>query len=117
MTDYRLGENIRRARQAAGISPRELADTIGKGRSTISMYETNQYEPPLSVLHAIAEATNTSLLHLLGIELSRADLLRALADHEERSNGGNHDCPVEAADCPVRGVVVGLLLAPAADEE
>ena len=81
------------------------------------MYETNQYEPPLSVLHAIAEATNTSLLHLLGVELSRADLLRALADHEERSNGDHHNCSIDPRDCPVRGVVVGLLVAPANEDE
>lgn len=75
----------------------------------IGHYETDTHEPSLSTLQAIAEATDTPLIHLLGIELSRADLLRALAkDHEQSNNPGD--------DRPIRGIVIGLLVE-TADED
>jgi len=46
----------------------------------IGHYETGQHEPPLAVLRAIADATKTTLLRLLPIEISPADLLRLIAD-------------------------------------
>lgn len=109
VANHRLGQNIELARRAAGLSRRELADSIGKSPSTLGEYETGAHEPPLSVLYAIADATDTPLIDLLGIQLSRADLLRALAsDHEQSTNPGG--------DGPIRGVVIGLLVA-AGDED
>ncbi len=46
----------------------------------VGHYETGQHEPPLAVLRAIADATDSTLIRLLGVELSPADLLRLLAD-------------------------------------
>lgn len=80
MTD-RLAARIQHARYHADMNQSDLADAIGRKQSTIASYETGKVEPPLSVLRAIADATNTTLIDLLGIRLSPAQLLRLLADH------------------------------------
>jgi len=67
------------------------------------MYETNANEPPLSVLYAIAEVTETSLIDLLGLDVSPGDLLHALAHQNE----GSDDSPDKL---PIRGMVIGVLV-------
>lgn len=107
--DHRLGRRIEIARRSAGLSREQLANAIGKSRGMIGHYETNEHEPSLSTLHAIADATDTPLIDLLGIQLSRRDLLRALVNDEGQSaNPG--------PDRPIRGIVIGLLVE-TADED
>jgi len=94
------------------MSQAELAAAIERERSTVTGYETGGIEPPLSVLRRIGEVTSTSLIELLGLELSHADLLRVLA----RANGQDFDANPGGNDM-VQGIVVGLLVRPEPNED
>lgn len=93
MSDRRLGHNIELARRRAGLSREQLAGAIGKSAGMLGHYETGQHEPPLTVLRAIADATDTTLIRLLGVELSPADLLRLLAHQNPQFTGPNPGNP------------------------
>lgn len=67
-----IGRNIRKYREAAGMSQVALAKKIGKTSSAVSQYEAGDIAPRLPVMNAIADA--------LGV--TRYDLLRGT--YEER---------------------------------
>lgn len=52
-----IGERIKRARDAAGLSLRALAQEVGVSHAAISKYEKGQNTPSSAVLRAIARAT------------------------------------------------------------
>lgn len=51
---------LRTLREAAGLSPEELADKIGVSRASIFSWESAQYCPSIDVLPKIAKALNTT---------------------------------------------------------
>ena len=61
MSTRTLGDNIRDARKKAGLTQMELAKATNLSRSYIGDIEKDRYNPSLSVLKAIAVATNTPL--------------------------------------------------------
>ena len=61
MSTRTLGGNIRDARKKAGLTQMELAKATNLSRSYIGDIEKDRYNPSLSVLKAIAVATNTPL--------------------------------------------------------
>ncbi len=61
MSTHTLGDNIRDARKKAGLTQMELAKATNLSRSYIGDIEKDRYNPSLSVLKAIAVATNTPL--------------------------------------------------------
>lgn len=77
-----IGERIRRAREAAGQSQVELAETLGKGQAALSHWETGRRLPGLEDLLKIAAALDTPVGTLLpDAEPQRASgavLLRAM---------------------------------------
>ena len=60
-----MGERLREARRAAGLSLRELADRLGVSPSLISQIETGRANPSVSTLYAIAAELDVSLDELL----------------------------------------------------
>lgn len=60
-----LGERIKLARQAAGISQEELAEKIGTKQSQVWRWESNRAEPRISFLKKIAEVTGVPLIDLI----------------------------------------------------
>lgn len=52
----KIGENIKSARKARGLTQRALGEKIGKGFSTIQKYENGIIQPPISVIKDIAVA-------------------------------------------------------------
>jgi transcriptional regulator with XRE-family HTH domain len=48
-----VGRTIKLLRQAAGMDQKTFAERIGLSNSAVSLYETGQREPPLSVLTEI----------------------------------------------------------------
>jgi len=57
--DYRIAQMIYDARQAAGMTQTELAETVGTTQSVISQLEDADYEGhSLSMLRRIAKAVN-----------------------------------------------------------
>lgn len=61
-----FGEKLRKIRNEAGITQKELADKIGVKRTTVSGYETEGKEPPYNTLIKIAQTLNCSIDYLLG---------------------------------------------------
>jgi transcriptional regulator with XRE-family HTH domain len=60
-----MGDHLRSARRAHGLSLRELADRLGVSPSLISQVETGRAKPSVSTLYAIASELNVSLDELL----------------------------------------------------
>jgi transcriptional regulator with XRE-family HTH domain len=60
-----MGDHLRTARRAHGLSLRELADRLGVSPSLISQVETGRAKPSVSTLYAIASELNVSLDELL----------------------------------------------------
>ena len=62
-----IGERIRKLRESRGISVIELADKLGKARSTIYRYESDEVQDmPITVLEPLAEALETTPAYLMG---------------------------------------------------
>lgn len=53
-------------RSRSGLSQQELADKLGLGKSTISMYEVGKREPDFETLEKIADFFNVDMNFLLG---------------------------------------------------
>lgn len=60
-----IGERIKDARKSAGLTQLELAKKTDLSRSYIGDIEKNRYNPSVSTLQLIANATNTPLENLL----------------------------------------------------
>ena len=66
---WSLGDRIRKARRDAGLSQQELADTIGVKVGSVSSWEADTAKPRdvITVVSAIAEATDVSVVWLAGL--------------------------------------------------
>lgn len=62
-----LGKNIKKLREAKGLSQGELADMCGwgSGNSRISQYESGAREPTLDVINRLADALGTTAISML----------------------------------------------------
>lgn len=81
--------NIKKARQAAGLSQKELAKALGVSDKTISAYETGRAMPPSSTLAQIAKITDMSISKIIGVgeneeEIENDKLKERLIDLEQR---------------------------------
>ena len=63
-----FGERLKDLRKEKGIGQVELSRLLGVGKSIISLWETNQCEPTLSKLVAIAKLFNVTIDYLAGLE-------------------------------------------------
>jgi Zn-dependent peptidase ImmA (M78 family)/DNA-binding XRE family transcriptional regulator len=93
-----IGERIERARLAAGLSLRALADAIGVSHTMVSKYEKNETTPSSQLLIGIAKALGVRVeyffrkaeIHLDGVEyrkrttLTAGDRKKILADAEDQ---------------------------------
>lgn len=93
-----IGERIQRARQAAGLSLRELAEVAGVSAMAISKYEREQNTPSSNVLISLSNALGVRVeyffrqggVHLNGVEfrkhasLSKGEQSRIIADVQDR---------------------------------
>lgn len=57
-----VGETVRRARAAAGMTQGQLAKRCGTAQSAISRIEKNHVSPSVSTLERILEATGSELV-------------------------------------------------------
>lgn len=62
-----IGERIKEARKAAGITQEDLGKKLGVSGSYIAQYETNKRNPKVITLQRIAKALNTHVFDLIGI--------------------------------------------------
>ena len=59
--EFEVVRQIIRARIAAGLTQKELAERIGTQQSNVSRIESGNSNPSMAVLKRIAEATGTKL--------------------------------------------------------
>jgi len=96
-----MGDHLRSARRAHGLSLRELADRLGVSPSLISQVETGRAKPSVSTLYAIASELNVSLDDLLFNDPDRptrgrpASVARPDAPIAQPGGGGP---PIQRAD-------------------
>lgn len=69
-----LGENIKRAREKAGLSRQEFGAKIGKGFSTVQKYELNIVKPPVKTLEKISVILSVPAGELMGSERIDEDM-------------------------------------------
>ena len=71
-----IGQRIKTIRKQQGLSIDELANKIGKNRTTIYRYENGDIENlPLGILGSLAEALNTTPACLMGWDSPAYDKL------------------------------------------
>ncbi len=68
-----LGERIRKARKAKGLTQIQLADIIGAKNSSISDWENNQHRPDIDMLALLSDALGVSSGWLLEEESFASD--------------------------------------------
>ena len=62
-----IGERLKKVRKERGMKQEELAEILGVKKSTISLYESNKYDPSDSAKVKIARCFDVSLDYLLGV--------------------------------------------------
>ena len=67
-----LGPNVRRLRQARGISQEELGRKVGASKQSISNWENGNIMPSVDLLLRLADYFGVSTDHLLGQESRHA---------------------------------------------
>ena len=72
MIDF--GRRLRKIRQSAGFTQKQLAEQIHVSKGTISNYETEERQPSPMILKDIAKALHISADYLLGMEESTQTL-------------------------------------------
>lgn len=75
-----IGENIKKARQTAGLTQKELADKLGISVAMISRWEKGTRNPKMSTLAKIAGALEIPVLKILK---DSEDILNDFAAHPE----------------------------------
>ncbi len=86
-TQRNLAANIRRLRDARGLSQQRLADMSGIPRPTWASLETGSANPTLAVLSKAASALNVSIEELIGPPRSEFDLIPAAEVRERKRQG------------------------------
>lgn len=61
-----IGERIRSARKAAGMSQEELGRKLGIGKSSVSEWESGKRPLPMDVMEQISEELNVGVPYLMG---------------------------------------------------
>jgi len=59
-------ENLKKLREAKGISQKALADQIGISQQSINKYENHNIEPDIHTLTRLADYFDTSVDYLIG---------------------------------------------------
>lgn len=76
--------NIRRMREAAGLSQAAMADELGIGRTTYINFETGRTKVYSSVFSRFAKHFGASESEIIGASEERSDLLRQDSDFEAK---------------------------------
>jgi len=79
----KIGQKIKAARKIKRITQDELAKVIGVSDKSISAYESDRANPPLSVVEKISKATNQSLNFFLE-ETIETSILSKLTEVENQ---------------------------------
>jgi len=67
--ERKFNENLKIARERAGLSQKDVAEKIGVAKSTYSLYESGNREPGVPVIKKIAGVLGVSADELLGLQV------------------------------------------------
>ena len=70
-----FGKRLKEAREAKGLSQKELAQEIGSINTVIGRYEKDKMKPSIDVVKKLAEKLETTVGYLIG-EIEETQLLR-----------------------------------------
>lgn len=84
MNERMIGENIRRTREARGLTVTETARRAGLSKSALSKIETGNASPPISTLLRIGEALEVQLATLFAEPDARPDFVITRRGEGER---------------------------------
>jgi transcriptional regulator with XRE-family HTH domain len=84
LIDQQIGQRIAAARQAAGLTVRDLAHRLGWPHTTLSNYEVGRRSLPVNRLYEIAVALQRTPASLLIDPPEAASIVNALADNLDR---------------------------------
>ena len=62
---FMIGKNIKKLREALGITQKELADKLGISQSAVGNWESGLRNPRANDLQDIAKALNTSVVQII----------------------------------------------------
>ncbi len=96
-----MGDRLRRARTARGLSLRTVARRLGVSPSLISQVETGRAKPSVSTLYALASELGISLDELLFVDAVPSPPTADVATQDPASDPLPHD-PVQRAASRVR---------------
>ncbi|MGE1061232.1 helix-turn-helix transcriptional regulator [Megasphaera paucivorans] len=119
-----IGENIKEARKKAGLTQVELAKLTNLSRSYIGDIEKNRYNPSVSTLKAIANATNAPLDTIIISEKVNpeksekvpADLKKYLEQSEVIFDGDTYNLTPEEKDMVMQSLKVAFYAAKRANK-
>lgn len=97
---YDLGLIIKKLRQEAKMSQKELGNKISRDKGIISRYESNYQTPPFETMRELAVIFNVSMDYLAGFDKSgtiqvfgltdeQCDILKKLAEIFRKQNTNN----------------------------
>lgn len=69
-----IGERIKAARKASGLSQTELAKRLEKTLRTVQKYESGEIDPSIAMINAIAKELNVSPADLIGYQRPSIEL-------------------------------------------
>ena len=72
---FSFGKKLREAREAIGLSQKDLATKIGSVHTVIGRYERDEMKPSIDVVKRLAEELGTTVGYLLG-EAKESQLLK-----------------------------------------
>lgn len=85
-----IGENIKKARKAAGLTQKELGEKLGVSNTMIAIYETGRRIPKTDTLQRIASALNCSITNLFpaitDFKAEIANRIKTYSDALDKSN-------------------------------
>lgn len=79
-----VADNIKRLRNAAGLSQAALARKLGVTRTSVNAWEMELSLPTAQYLVAMAQLFHTTTDDILGLEKQEQIVLRGMTDEEKR---------------------------------
>jgi len=105
----RLGQAIRAAREARGLSLRELARRVNVSASFVSQVERGQANPSVGTLYAVVAELGTSLDDLIGDTAASVPVPRARPADLGVERWPPIEVPVQGADGRARVEMSGVV--------
>lgn len=88
-----LNETLRQSRKQMGLTQEQLAEKVHVSRQTISNWETGRASPDYEMIIQLAQALQTPLTELLGVESAEQDQEEPAAAPQEDATPAEQETP------------------------